>query len=737
MQLSNWTGAVRARNIVGTLAASGLIGAGGAMASPLSDAIRALGAPQSLQRNIALKDLGITEPVVLAGNGSHDFYFPVPRGVALSASQVALDARYLNLTARPGGSSMVMSLHGVPAGGQKIVDSEGSIQRSLAVTKTPVGAEFVRFGVSWKTKDALLRCEEDHSLANSLTISPDTQLSYRIRAEDVRTIETAWSALPVSPMVLVAGTTLEASSFDTAWRVVATLQRAGKTPRVVALPSVGQSFDSSNLQVPAALAALPGFADLKTANGSLEIVNEAQAAALTLLWLQQTGADIAIADTALQQKLTAALDALERQVGSDSDALQALQQLRRQRWGLAAAALPSQQLSVLPLGRNAVLAVAADAGAKMAGLHENTMYRVAASPAVTVPQALPAQWQAPDGLSLARLGSSGDSFDVLARGFWNANYPLQSVMVDGQVPSELHLYVAAAPGASATRPVATVYWNGVLLAAKRLQADGHPEHLHARIPGYALGMSNALRVQVQRQPYSADCNEIPQPYPVSVLPHMSYLQLGDVQPDPSFIGVLPLMAGDTQLFIPETYLAQAPAAIQRVATLAAASGLSASLAQMQTVAGQQSVKPQKPFLSMNVALDGASSAIQVSEGGRLQIQGQKAPWLDIRGLEQVSSAEVVRAGGQYGIWWNAIGAQTSAAPAPFVLNRGNIAMLAQTGALAWFDNGNPVSEHNSGALSEWRGWSWLIPLLLVSLLALVLLLALARRARNKKQSSHA
>ena len=734
MQLSNWTRTVGAKNVLlGSLAAASSV-FGTVAASPLSDAIRALGEQAPLQRQVALKDLGITDPVVLAGNGSQDFYFPIPRGVALADRQVRLDARYLNLTALPGSASMVMSVQGVPVGGQKILDSEGSLQRSVAVSRVPNDAEFVRFGVNWKSKDALLRCEEDHTLANSLTISPETQLSYSIRPENMRTVEAVWSALPTSPVVLVAGADLDAASFDTAWRVVATLQRAGKRPRVVALPSVGQRFDASNLQVPAALARLPVFAGVQSNANSLEVRDEAQAAALTLLWLQQAGVDIAIADAALQQKLSAALSTLERQVESDGEALRALQQLGQQRWPLATQPLASKELRVLPLGRSPVLAVAADAGAKMAGLQENGMYRVAASPAVTVQQALPAQWQAPNGLSLARLGSSGDSFDVLARGFWNANYPLQALMVDGKVPSDLHLYVAAAPGASATRPVATVYWNGVLLAAKRLQAEGQPEHLYARIPSYALALNNTLSVQVQRQPYSSDCNEIPQAYPATVLPHMSYVQLGDLQAQSSFVGVLPLMNGETQLFVPEAYLKEAPVAIERVATLAAASGLSAALAQMQAVPAQQKVKPQKPFLSMNVALDGASSAVKVAEGGRLQVHGERAQWLDMQSLEQVSSAEVVRAGGQHGIWWNAIGAQPATSPAPFVLNRGNVAMLGHTGALAWFDNASPVGEHDQ---SQWRSWTWLLPVALVSLVLLMLLLALARRAKNKNASGHA
>ncbi|KAG0732143.1 hypothetical protein G6F23_014611 [Rhizopus arrhizus] len=107
------------------------------------------------------------------------------------------------------------------------------------------------------------------------------------------------------------------------------------------------------------------------------------------------------------------------------------------------------------------------------------------------------------------------------------------------MPDELVMDLAAAPGASSTRPVASVFWNGILLAAKQLDADGKPERLTARVPGYALGVTNAVRVTFQRQPVSVDCNEIPQGYPVNVLP-TSYVKPGKAQPDGTFVGLLPL-----------------------------------------------------------------------------------------------------------------------------------------------------------------------------------------------------
>lgn len=96
-----------------------------------------------------------------------------------------------------------------------------------------------------------------------------------------------------------------------------------------------------------------------------------------------------VADKALQQRLTAAFAALQAQLASDPDAGQALQQWRARRAPLASEALASQQLRALPMGRQMVLAVASDAGARVAGLQEAALQRLLVSDNVTVAAAQP------------------------------------------------------------------------------------------------------------------------------------------------------------------------------------------------------------------------------------------------------------------------------------------------------------------------------------------------------------
>lgn len=729
-----------ARWALGSLLGLGALFAQTASASALGDAIRQLGASDGLQRSVTLKELGIVDPVVLAGTATQDFYLPVPRGLPLGDASIAFDGRYLK--GEPGTSTVVISLNGTPAVSQTVPDGEGTLQRNLPVAQPARASDFVRLGVNWRNRNnSQQRCDENHSLANSLTISPQTRLSCRVDPRDVRTIEDVWNTLPVRTTVLVSGRQLEQASFDSAWRIGASLQRNNRRMQVRALPAVGEVIDLRGLEVPAALAGVPAFAALRGAEPQHKLASDAELGALIMLGAAQVSGDIVVADKALQQRLTAAFAALQTQLAADPDAGQALQQWRARRAPLASEALASQQLRALPMGRQMVLAVASDAGARVAGLQEAALQRLLVSDNVTVAAAQPPQWDEAKGIRLSSLGGSPDSFDVLSRGEWTMNFPLSAVASQGRMPGEITLYVAAAPGASATRPVATLFWNGMLLSARQLDANGQPERLRARVPGYALGINNTLRVSVQRQPYSADCNEIPQPYPASVLPAISYVTPGKAEPNGSFIGLLPLLGARSQLLVPASYLSAAPAALERMANLAAASGLSASQAELVVAQADAPAKPSMPFVAMEVPVDGAKPLVTVTDGQQLRIRGKSLDWLDIKGLKQLSSAEVVTAGGQQGVLWRAIGEWTGGLGEPFLLNRGNIAVIGGDGPLAWVDSSNPdagiPSGPREGAFHEWRNFlSWSVPGIAIALVVVVLLVLLAWAVARSKQPRH-
>ena len=727
------------RTLCRALVAAGLLAPLAALASPAGDALRRLQSDDMVTRSTTLEDLGINEPVVLSNSDARqEFYLPVPRGVPVTDARLDFDARYTK--GEPGRTSMVLWLDGVPQTAQRVADGEGSASRTLAVERRTRESGFLRLGVDWQSDIALRHCESNRATGNALTISPQTRLSYRYDASAINSLDDAWGSLPGKPVLMVASRKLDQQAFDSAWRLGVAMERSGKRVAVRAFPAVGEAVDTRGLQAPAGLGQVPAFAAL-TGKETHKLANPAEIGALLVMGAPAVAGDVVIADAALSTKYNEALDALQAQLASDPDAADAFKAWRQQRMPLAGAGLASKEIRLVSLGRQAVIAVAADAGAQGAGVFDTAWRRILASRQVQVQTALPPQSMQDGGVRLSTLGGSSASFDVVARGDWNASFPLAAVTTDGRVPDELIMDVAAAPGASSTRPVASVFWNGILLGAKQLEADGRPERLTARVPGYALGVTNAVRVTFQRQPVPVDCNEIPQGYPVNVLP-TSYVKPGKAQPDGTFVGLLPLMAGSPQVLIPDSYLADAPDNIKRVIGIAAASGVSATRAELSVSPAGQAVKPARAFLAMELPVDGAKPAVQVNERKQLKVAGKDTTLLDISGLTQLSTAEVVSAGGQEGVLWHTLGEQPGMTDAPFVLNRGNIAIIGAAGPVAWIDSANPDASHPPGAgesaFFEWRRYiSWSVPAISISLLVLLLFLIFAMRvARRKRKDPH-
>jgi len=711
-------------------------------ASQAGDALRQLNAALPLTRSITLADLGITTPLVLAGDdASRDFYLPVPKGLALNDASIVVDGKYLK--GATGDTHLVLSVDGVPLSALRIGDGDGLVAQTLAIDAQARDTGFVRLGVNWYSRTGLNRCENDHSIANSVSLSPQTGLTYHLDSRAVATLDDAWSTLPGNPVVLIAGGAFGKDSFDSTWRIGVALQRNGKRVSVHALPAIGATVDTRGLAMPAALAQLPAFAAL----GNLaqhRLANAAELGALLVLNAAPVSGDVVIADAALRDQLHRALDALRSQLVGDPDALAAFDDWCSQREPLATATPASKEIRLAAQGRQTVIAIAADAGASAAGVFDTSLHHILTSPQVLVPTATSPELEEGHVVHLSSLGGTAEGFDVVARGDWTANFPLNAVSSAGRMPGELVLYLAAAPGASSTRPVATVFWNGFLLAAKQLQADGHPEELKTRLPAYVLRVNNTLRVSVQRQTYSANCNEVPQGYPVNVLPAASYVKPGDAEPDGTFVSLLPLMAGNPQLIVPDGYLSNAADSIRQIIGIASASGLSPTRAELTLAAAGQPVKPTKPFVAMEVTIDGPAPSVKVVDHGRLQIDGKLAPWLDIAGLQRLAAVEVVRAGGQDGLLWYALGnqgTQSSDTDTPFLLNRGNVAIIGPAGPVAWIDSDNPHANlppgADHGAFYEWRRYiSWGAPIASLALLMFIVLLIVANYRNRKNRKKH-
>ncbi|HEY9273304.1 MAG TPA: cellulose biosynthesis cyclic di-GMP-binding regulatory protein BcsB, partial [Achromobacter sp.] len=354
-----------ARTLCRALIAAGLLLPLGAIASPAGDALRRLLGDDWVTRDTSLEDLGIREPVVLSNSDARqEFYLPVPRGVPIADATLDFDARYIK--GEPGRASMVLWVDGVPQTAQRIADGEGSATRKLNVEQRVRDTGFVRLAVDWQSEIAQRQCESNRATANALMVSPRTRLSYRYDASAIGSLDEAWSTLPGKPVLMVAGAKLDQQAFDSAWRMGAAMERSGKRVAVRAFPAVGDEIDTRGLQAPNGLGQVPAFAAL-AGNDKHKLASPAEIGALLVMGAPAVSGDVVIADAALRARYTEALDALQAQLAQDADAAEAFKTWRQRRMPLAGQDLPSKEIRLAPLGKQAVIAVAADAGAQGAG----------------------------------------------------------------------------------------------------------------------------------------------------------------------------------------------------------------------------------------------------------------------------------------------------------------------------------------------------------------------------------
>lgn len=705
--------------------------------TPLSQAISRLNADTRQQRVVALEDLGIDRSIVLdASDARRELYLPVPADVPLTDATLNFDASYLN--AEAGRNTLLLSLDGYPVRALGLNEPQGNANVEVGVDKAARSSGSLRLGVAWSSVVPRVLCEEQRAIGNVLRIDPRTRLSYSYDARDLHNVGAAWNALPGKPGILVAPGALSSASYDAAWRLGVALERIGKQARILPFPSLQTSVDLSGLRIPAELKQIPAFARLD-GQGSHTLSDPAEIGALLVLGqIPAFNADLAIRDPELVKAINESLDALQNQVQQlDAQAAKALGQWRESRINAALDGNAAENVRLTLLGAHPLLVVNHDAVGKAIGLFGSAWNTLARERQLTLGEEANMPLSEDGRIALSRLGGKPGNLDVLAKTDWSTSFPLGSLAYDGRVPVNAVIDVAAAPGASSTLPVATVFFNDYLIGATQLNADGKKERIEARIPRYALAAQNTLRVSFQRQPVSNECLETPQPFPVSVLP-TSHITLDKVAVGDDFSGMAARYAVSTQVLVPQSYLEHPAASLPQVIRVASASGVSPLRATLTVSAdANAAVTPEQSFLAFELPVKDSAESVRVSNDGHLLIHHKDQSLLDIKSLNHMASLQVIESGSQHGVVYRTLGGQPPVFSQPLLLERGNVSILGNEGALTTFDAKDPTgslmidSEEPKG-LDAWRtpSWLWLIP---AGVIVFLLLLLAGRNARRNRQ----
>lgn len=704
-------------------------------AGDVAAALRQITADRVVQRDITLADLGFPGSSILGSmDGRRDIYLPVPAGVPITDATIKVTGKYLR--ADGGRTTLLVSIDGNPVAAHAPDQKQGPIDMELAVDGSSRPSGFVRLNLAWSSVVGDNLCVDERSIGNVAEISATTRFSYRYDRDAIKDLAAAWAALPRSPAVLLARKKLSAETFDAAWRVSLALERAGKRPVVAVLPSIGDAVERADLKIPEGLQALPAFRNL-TGAGMHTLQGAAEVGALLLVRSGALNADLVIADETLSGDIKAALDALSEQIAPlGNEAVAAYNEWRSQAFNLASNGAEGVRLSVLG-GRQAITIAPAAAG-KAAELFQSPWKKLPAGTASLALRTVEVPRADSDTVQIAQLGAESGSLDVLARADWIATLDLGSLGPAGTVPSRLDFDLSAAPGASESAPVASVFFNDHLLSASRLKADGAHERLSAAIPAYALAPRNVIRVTFQRQPSSDRCRETPQAFPAAVLPS-SRIHFAKTSQQGDFLSAAPALARGATVVVPSRFLEDAVVSVPMVSRLAEAAGITPR--QSATVVSDNEVAPKGPFLAIDTPVTGVET--------RLAIQGDRLVWkdkaneaiLDVSGLKQIGVAELATSGSYSGILYRTVGPDPIATGSGFRLSRGDVAIIDRTGVISELTKGAPFTPAAAAASDSVLSWKaikddpWKLAAVASSTLAFFFVLLLVRAAAVRRRKS--
>ncbi|RYX94164.1 MAG: cellulose synthase [Comamonadaceae bacterium] len=708
-----------------------------AAANSPADVFRRLAADRWVPREVTLSELGFAGPLVLgAPDTVRELYLPVPANVPLTGGEIKLNGSYMR--GNPGRTTLVISLDSYPVSSRPFAQDKGDAGIVLGVDGSPRPGGFVRLGLNWTTAlDGERICGDGRAQANVLRIDPDSRFTYRYDATAVRDLATAWGALPSQPVVMVSSRNIGSPAYDSAWRMGAALERAGKRSTIATLPAIGDTVSLEGVAIAPALRGLPAFAALSQ-GGKVQLKDAAQIGALLALGTAgPVRADIVIADKAMSAGLKAAFDALAAQLQSATpDAVTAFAEWRAAAldpWAATAAA-GTGDVRLAPLFGRPAIVVAENAGQHAAGLFSSYWSRVAVSPAMGVRAAALPKGDA-SSISLTYLGGKPGSFDVLAHADWNASFDIGAVAANGRLPASLVLDIAAAPSAARTPLVASVFMNDILLGARQMDANGKAERITAPIPRYALSARNTLRVSFVRQMASDRCRETPEPYPVSVLPS-SHMLLEKASASDDFTGMVSRFSDGAHVMVPAAYLADAANTLPRVIRMAATTGVSPLNAKFTAVNGDAMPSPGGPFLAMELPWKDVKSKVTLDKGRMVLAADGDDAILDVAGLDNVGIVEVVKISGDTGVIYRGATTGSPAMDKPLLLAQGDVALIGSNGLLREINTADPAGRQaaaaDDGLWSSRRGYWWTVPILIV--VFMVALLVYASRTRRRRAS---
>lgn len=301
-------------------------------------------------------------------------------------------------------------------------------------------------------------------------------------------------------------------------------------------------------------------------------------------------------------------------------------------------------------------------------------------------------------LSLADLGMRMQSADLVDQVRFDTSFSSDVLPPAHRIRAvRFDLALGVAPdNANAT---ISAFLNGRLLGS-RTSPGAVPATLTVSVPEGLVTRENTLSVRVQRQPHTGDCMNPPQGYTVQLLPSSSMELSGTAGSPNDFFSLGSLFRGGVDVILPAN-----PAELADAMTLfnATVAGLLPDAAQVNVHLDETGVAPQGPFIAVSRSVPPGTNPNLRFDKGRLTVnRGDGAVLLDVATGEIPAVAQIVHTDTATGIWLRPGSLPAAKLARPVKLDRGNVAVIDDTGiALAFSSGGNPLVNISYVDIRSW------------------------------------
>lgn len=629
-----------------------------------------------LERAFRLSDLNFANPLLFSGaEVSQQIFFQIPRDVPVRDIAIDLDGNYLR--SELGHSAFVASVNDIPAFALEPKDARGAFTHTIAVPNG-LAEPFVKLDLRYSSITSEDRCTEQRSIANVMTVSPNSLLRYRVDSRDVKDVRSAWGMLPARPRILIPAGAVDETHYAAALKIALAMSAMGRQPTIATMPAVGDTVEVTGMTVPADLArigAVRAFAE-KT---HVRLASQAERGAYALLTVLhgRAAGDVAIGAKWLAAQTAADIAALETDAAqAGPDAARALAALLAELPTSGSIAAADNLTLETVLGQP-VITLAGDAS-RAASLLATQWARLANADGLDVTYA-GAEPMDMNAIQLGEFGGNLAAQSIIQHGEWVTAFDAAQLPA-GRWPSAIELEMRVSPDASDVSPLVTVMLNDVLLRAEKVNANSETVRVRADVPSYLLASRNTLRIGLQRGPSSGDCRTLSRGYLAQILP-TSRLVLGNETIDTQFFGLKSKLANGALIAVPKAYLDAPAESLPYVYQFLRELKVSSSSIRLRTVDDAANYRPESTFVSFGVPLPGRRKNLEAANNALNLTDETGAPIAHVDGARDAALVQIVSLGEVAGLSVNS----TTGKPIPGIqvndLGEGDVAIYDASGRI--------------------------------------------------------